>query len=130
MSQVNVQVVRAAFEAWNSGDMDALALLYDSNIVVRIPEEWPEPGPLHGRDAVISQFRHVRETFEFDELIPGDFVDTGGNVVVRAAWRGRGQGPQLRIEWTFVYTLRKGKVILLEYFADHGEALEAVGLRE
>jgi hypothetical protein len=32
------------------------------------------------------------------------------------------------LEWTVLYTLRRDKVVLLEYFQDHAEALEAVGL--
>jgi hypothetical protein len=34
------------------------------------------------------------------------------------------------LEWTVVCTLRKGRIFLLEYFWDHAEALEAVGLSE
>jgi hypothetical protein len=32
------------------------------------------------------------------------------------------------LEVTAVYTLRRGKFFLVEYFRDHAEALEAVGL--
>jgi hypothetical protein len=46
MSQENVEVVRKAFEAW----------------VVRGLEEWPEPGPFVGRDAVMRWFEQLRET--------------------------------------------------------------------
>ena len=34
------------------------------------------------------------------------------------------------MEWTAAYTVRKGKIFLLEFFWDHAEALEAVGLSE
>jgi ketosteroid isomerase-like protein len=34
------------------------------------------------------------------------------------------------IEATIVYTVRKGRIFLLEFFWDHTEALEAVGLSE
>ena len=33
-------------------------------------------------------------------------------------------------EYTHVYTLRKGKIFGVEFFSDHAEALEAVGLSE
>ena len=46
MSQENVEVVRAGFEAWNAGDMEALRELLDSGVVLRMPQGWPEPGPL------------------------------------------------------------------------------------
>ena len=35
MSQENVEIVRAAYEAWNSGDMDAVRELYDPDVVMR-----------------------------------------------------------------------------------------------
>src|SRR5690348_8027211 len=34
MSQENVEIVRAAFEAWNAGDMDALRMMYVSGVVL------------------------------------------------------------------------------------------------
>jgi ketosteroid isomerase-like protein len=45
-------------------------------------------------------------------------------------WSGVGHGPDLNMEMTVVFTLRKGKIFLLEQFWDHSEALEAVGLLE
>jgi ketosteroid isomerase-like protein len=37
MSQENVRIARAAFEAWNAGDMDAFQELYDPDVIVRAP---------------------------------------------------------------------------------------------
>jgi ketosteroid isomerase-like protein len=56
MSRENVEVVRAAFDAWNAGDMDAFRQLFHSDAIVRAPTGWPEPGPFVGRDAVMRQF--------------------------------------------------------------------------
>jgi len=41
MSQENVEIAQAAFAAWNAGDMDALAKLYDPDHILRMPEGWP-----------------------------------------------------------------------------------------
>jgi ketosteroid isomerase-like protein len=38
MSRENVEAVRAAFEAWNAGRMDALREMQDPDIVVRPPK--------------------------------------------------------------------------------------------
>jgi ketosteroid isomerase-like protein len=62
MSQENVEVVRAGFEAWNAGDMDALRELYDADAIMRPPEGWPEPGPFVGREAVMRQFQQNRDS--------------------------------------------------------------------
>ena len=34
------------------------------------------------------------------------------------------------MELTTVFTVRKGKIVRMEFFWDHAEALEAVGLSE
>ena len=34
------------------------------------------------------------------------------------------------MELTIVFTMRKGKIVVQEFFWDHAEALEAVGLSE
>ena len=131
MSQENVEVVRAGFEAWNAGDMDALRDRYHPDVIVRAPEGWPEPGPFVGREAVMRQFEHMREAWDTDaaETI-SDFLDVGDRVAVRFLWRGAGRGPVTDLELTQVNTVREGRIFALEFFWDHVQALEAVGLSE
>jgi ketosteroid isomerase-like protein len=131
MSQENVEVVRAAYEAWNAGDMDAFRELCDPDIVVRPPERWPEAGPFVGREAFIRWCEQLRETWDADALEPiGDFIDVGDQVVVRQIWHGAGYGPEADMEMTWVGTVRKGKIFSVELFWDHAEALKAAGLSE
>jgi len=129
MSQENVEVMRAGFAAWNAGDMETLRDSLDPNVVQRNPEGWPEPGPLVGREAVMRNWEQARELFQSDAVEPtSDLIDAGDRVLARMIWRGAGRGPEAHVEWTIVYTLREGKISLIEFFWDHAEALEAVGL--
>jgi ketosteroid isomerase-like protein len=130
MSEENVEVVRAAFDAWNNGDMEALAEHYRPDTVTWSPEGWPEPGPFCGRDAVMRQFEELKATFDFEALEPMSFRDSGDRVVVRWIWRASGRGPELRQEMSSVYTLRDGKILATEFFWEYTKALEAVGLSE
>jgi ketosteroid isomerase-like protein len=131
MSQENVDVVRAAYEAWNAGDMDAWADFFAPDVISRPPEGWPEPGPFVGREAFVRWCEQLRETWDADALEPiGDFIDIGDRVAVRQIWRGAGSGPEANLEMTWVGTVRKGKIVFVEFFWDHAEALEAVGLSE
>ena len=125
MSQENVEIVRATFEAWNAGDMDAFREYFDPGVILRPLEGWPEPGPFVGREAVMRQFEQLRETWDADafELI-SDFIDVGDRVAVRIIWRSTGRGPEFDIEMTTVQTVRKGKVFRVEQFWDHAEALD------
>jgi ketosteroid isomerase-like protein len=114
MSRENVEVVRAAYEAWNGGDMDALRELYDPEIIWRPPEGWPEPGPFVGREAFMRQAEQMRETWDADALeLTSDFIHANDRVAVRQMWRGAGHGPDMNMEMTMIYTVRKGKIFLL-----------------
>ena len=132
MSQENIEVVRALFETWNAGDMDAYRELYDPEAIMRMAQDWPEPGPYVGREAVMREFEQLRQTWDGrDTAEPiGDFIDVGDRVVVRHIWRGVGQGPEAAVELTAVWTVRDGSIVAADYFRDYAEALETLGLRE
>src|SRR5690349_20106871 len=131
MSQENVEVVRARYEAWNAGDMDAFRDLYDPDVISRTPEGWPEPGPYVGRKEVMRQFEQLRATWDASALEPiSDLIDAGDRVIVRRRWRASGRGPDANLEMTTVYTVRKGRIFYQEYFWDHAAALTTLELSE
>ena len=69
MSHENVDVVRAAYEAWNVRDMDAFRELHDPDtIIVRGLQGWPEAGPFVGREAVMRLFEGLRETCDEETM--------------------------------------------------------------
>ena len=127
MSDVNVEVVRTAFELWNAGDMETLRDLYDPEIEWRGPEGWPEPGPYVGRDAVMRQLEQLRDTWDSNAFeLTGDFIHAGDRVAVRLVWHGAGHGPEANIAGTGVYTVRDGRVCSIEFFWDHQDALDVL----
>lgn len=131
MSQENVKIVRAMFEAYSAGDIDAIRKLNDPGVIQRPPEGWPEPGPYVGREAVMREYEQVRETWDADAAEPiSAFIEAADRVVVRFIWRGAGSGPEANLVLTGVYTMRKGRIFGIEYFWDHAEALEALELSE
>jgi len=131
MSQENVEVVKAAYVAWNAGDMDAFCELYDPDVIARPPERWPEPGPFVGRHAVMRQFEQLRATWDADAVEPiSDFLDAGERVVVRMIWHGAGFGPEANLEFTHVYTVIDGKIARITGFPGEEEAIAAVGVSE
>jgi ketosteroid isomerase-like protein len=131
MSQENVELVRASFEAWNAGDMKAYGEAFDPDVVWRVVENWPEPGPYVGREAAMRFAEQLRGTWNADALEPiDDFIDTADEVVVRFIWRGLGEGPDSNMEFTGIFTVRKGRIVFVQFFWDHAEALETLGLSE
>ena len=131
MSQENVDVARGVFDAWKAGDMDAVRDLYDPNVIVRPMSDWPEPGPWVGREAVMRQWEQMRDAWSADAVEPiSEFIDAADRVVVRQMWRGAGRGPDLNMEMTNVFMVRGGRIVYQEFFWDHAEALETLGLGE
>ena len=131
MSRENIEIARTSLEAWNAANMAAFRELLDPDVILRNPEGWPEPGPHVGREAVLRQFQEARELWDSDVLeTKSDFIDIADRVLVRTIWRGTRHGVDSELEFTIVYTVRKGKIFGFEYFWDHAEALEAMGLSE
>jgi ketosteroid isomerase-like protein len=99
-------------------------------VVQRGAEGWPER-VLYGKDEVRSFWEGYAETMGHDSVIE-ELIDAGGSVVMRT--RAHVSGDQSGIEGdlvsTMVLTVRRGKAVLIEFFWDHQEALEAAGLSE
>jgi hypothetical protein len=49
---------------------------------------------------------------------------------VRTVWHGLGHGPELKQESTAVFTVRGGRIFGMEFFWEHSDALETMGLSE
>ena len=130
MSRANVEVVKAVIEAWNTRNMEALRELYDPDVVMRMPEGWPEPGPHMGREAVMRHWEQQREALDADVMEPISIIDAADRVVLRHSWRGMGHGPEVNFEVTNVFTVRKRRIFYQEFFWDHAVALETLGLTE
>jgi uncharacterized protein len=131
VSQENVEIVRASVEAWNAGDMDALRDLYHEDAVTRGLDNWPEAGPNVGREAVMRQYARMRESVDTDSVeVRAEPVDIRDRVAVRMAWRATGRGPEVNMEVTAVFTVRDRCIQSVDFFWDHAEALEVLGLAE
>ena len=134
MSQESVEVVRSAAAAYIAGDRDAYVALMAEDVEIR-PDvsRFPEAQPFRGREEFRRWLADTDEGWEggatavLMELFP-----VGDRVVVRADWGGKGRasGIDLYSSLTALYTVEDGQVTKIEYFFDHAEALEAVGLRE
>jgi ketosteroid isomerase-like protein len=134
MSQENVNVVRAAYDAWNRGSLETALSLLDPQVEVFPPPDFPEAGSHRG----LNEVRHWAEDFlqAWGEVRaePERFIDAGQQVVVTLRYYGRGKesGAEVRgaVVDAHVWTLRNGKVEKLQMYQGTDEALEAAGLSE
>ena len=136
MSQGNVEVVRAAFAAWNAGELLDVLSLFHAQVVYHPRADEPDPSPHIGRDAYerlvsgfVDSFSEI--VFEVRELIDaGDHVIA--STVLHAVLRGQGSasGAGVSDTYVFVYKVRDGLTVEGWEYRTKQEALEAVGLSE
>jgi uncharacterized protein len=131
MAQENLEIVRELYQAVNSSGLEALAEYAHPEIEVIPPPEWPEASPRRGLEAVRAGARQWVEAFEGFSVEPERFVDSGGArvlVYVRDRGRIKGSAAEIDTHLIHVWTLKSGKVLKWEVFADESQALEAAGL--
>jgi ketosteroid isomerase-like protein len=138
MSRENVEIARAAFEAWNAGEVDLASVFayFHPELVYHPRADEPDPSPHVGRDAYeqltygfVDSFSEV--TFEVLELIDaGDHVIA--STVLHAVLHGEksASGAGVSDTYVFVYKLREGLIVEGWEYRTKQEALEAVGLSE
>jgi ketosteroid isomerase-like protein len=136
MSQENVEVMRAAFEAWNARDMEALFAHFHPELVYHPRADEPDPSPHVGRDAYERLTYGFLDSFSEVTAEVLEVIDAGDHViastVLHVVLRGQGSasGAGVSDTYVFVYKLRDGLVVEGWEYRTKQEALEAVGLSE
>jgi ketosteroid isomerase-like protein len=131
MSQENVEVVRAAIEAINRGDWNAM--LKDAAPGAEIDMS-RAVGPWRGVFSPDQWRRVVAEFAEHWESVriePQEFIEAGDCVVV--PWTGhlRGRdGIEVAARATYVWTIRDGAIERAVMYQEREDALEDLGLSE
>ena len=133
MSQENVEIVRALYEAWNgpNGGEDALAFLADDFEFVN-PDYAVEPGTRHGHAGWSQAMNSLSAAFQQTEHEVGEVRDLGDRVLCFTTFVARTSADSVafRQDESQLWSLRDGKVTRLQWFHDRAEALKAAGLSE
>ncbi len=133
MSEENVEVIRAALDAWNRRDFDALTSLVQEDVELHLIGGFADliGTEFKGREAVFRFWR------EFIGNVGGQFEletahDAGDRVVTVATIRGAGEtsGAPVKIRFGQVWSFRDAKVSRMDSYYEASEALEAAGLSE
>jgi ketosteroid isomerase-like protein len=129
MSRRNLQAVEEAFEAYFRGDLDALADLADPDVVVTQIAELPDAETFHGRRGLIEVIDAWQAAWDDVRVERLSTRDMGDHVVttIRQRARGRSSGVEVEGLFTFVFTLKEGRLVRWRMFVDAAQALEAVG---
>jgi ketosteroid isomerase-like protein len=133
VSQENVEIARASFDAIGRWDIDALLELYDPEITfLPLTGTRVESGGYVGHDGVRAYFAEVAEIWSQLHPRADDVRTTGDHVVVLGgcAVRGKGSGVESDDPMAWVLTVSGGKIKSHRGYRTREEALAAVGMSE
>ena len=136
MSQENVEIVRRVFDTVgesqpeDSSD-DLLAGLFEPDVEwVPIPQGLLAGSTYRGYEGIRRFSAEFVAAWGELRVEPEEFREVGDRVVVLLRLRGRMHELELDEAWSALYTLRNGRVVQVQGFANRDSALEAAGLSE
>jgi hypothetical protein len=112
---------RGTCAPFNGGDMTAAVEPLDAQIQGTEPREFPRRGTYHGQDGVKQYLTQPRAAGAEVNSEPERFIMAGNRIVVLV--RNHWQDASL----ADVYTIRNGRVVEMQAFADRRQALRSVG---
>jgi uncharacterized protein len=131
MSQLNVDVVRGVYDAYDSRDLDAILSHLDNDVEVLATEGLPWSGHYYGRDGFADFLSaiddQVRLAIETDELF-----ESGESVaqIGRAVGEVHLSGTHFNTREIHIWRLRAGKVVSFQNYSDTRAQRIALGLPE
>jgi ketosteroid isomerase-like protein len=131
MSQENVEIVKAWYDAFNREDWDAMIKDAAPGFELDLSRAVGPWRDVFGLDQSRRFVEELRETWESAWLEPHEFIEAGDLVVVPWAMHGRGRdGIELVARATFVSTIRNGAIERMVMYQSRQDALEDLGLSE
>lgn len=132
MSEGNVAVIRAAYDAFARGDGAAVLAAMDPDIVWNEAENFPyaDRNPYHGPMAVAEGvFGRIGAEWDHFSLSIEAVLDAGENVVALGRYRGRykATGKPLDAQFAHVWWLRDGRVVRFQQYTDTYQAAAVAG---
>jgi uncharacterized protein len=131
MSAENVELVRAAIEAFNRDGIDAIADNVHPEFQTTTPSSLSvEPDTYRGPEGLRRWMDAWGDTMDEVRFDLDEVIDAGDQVVAvsRLVARSHTTGLELEQAVAFVWTLRDGRAVRLDPYATREEALRAVGL--
>ena len=126
-----ILAIRGAYAAFNRGDFEAAVAPLDPEIEWTEPAQFPGGGTYHGRDAVKGYLSQSRAGWMEGSSKPERFIVAGNRIIVfvfaRFIAKGTNQWHETKL--ADVYTIRGGKIVQMNAFADRAQALRWAGAK-
>jgi ketosteroid isomerase-like protein len=126
-----VEIVKAAFDAYNREDWDAFFKDMAPGFEVDMSRSVGPLAGVFGLDQVRRVTAEFREAWESARMEPHEFIEAGDHVVTPGTQHLKGRGGiEVVVRGAFVWTIRNGAIERITMYQEKEDALEAVGLSE
>jgi ketosteroid isomerase-like protein len=128
MSHRNVEIVRAALDAFARGEVEAaLAHVHPEMVSTRTD---PDGAVFHGREGLLALMADWTEGFAEWSYRAEEFIDAGDHVVVRLYQWGTGAGSGVPVDGDYwlTYAFEDGMVRRFTIFTDKERAFAEAGV--
>lgn len=128
--QDNEQVVRQAYEAYLSADLDKVLNLCSEDtewLACGSPDHLPYAGLHRGRQQVARYFAILDDKEESNHLMAQEFITSGDKVIVLGNYKARvnANGQRFETDFVHIFTLRDGKITHFRDLYDTDAVAEA-----
>jgi len=133
VSQENVELVRAAYAAYNREGITGILRYLDPEVEWRNPADSADAGVFIGHQGVLEWQRLADQAFESMNFEPEriDELPDGRTLAVsRFRFRARASDIDAEVPFAHLITWRGGAATAVRMFTSEAEALKAVGLAE
>jgi len=98
-----LDLARRGIEAYNRGDLDALAGFLSEDVVAIVPDGMANAGVYHGHEGFRRMMAAWDEAWEEFRIDVEDIVEEGDALVVQVLQHGRGRGSGVKTTMQAVY---------------------------
>jgi ketosteroid isomerase-like protein len=132
MSQENVEVVKAFFDAYNARNSEAVDRLLHPEAEITTLSARAGLGEHWSQATTKRYFELLDEAWTEFRIEIEDYRELGERVVALGLQRGAGMSSHIEVAGDFavVFVVRNSQILLLDSYNNWKAALEAAGLRE
>ncbi len=130
MSQANVAVAAALYDAFTRGDIDGVVALLDPEVEWRLADNflYSEGNPFRGPDAVRDGvFARVPPDWSRYEVQLEEYLDAGHTVVTRGRYHAthRRTGRPVDAQFAHVMKVLGGRIVFFQQYVDTAQFRDA-----
>jgi uncharacterized protein len=132
MSQANVDLVRAIYDAFAAGDIAGVLGRMSPDIVWNEAENFPyaDRNPYRGPEAILAGvFARIGAEWDGFEALAEELIDGGDTVVALGRYRGacKATGRVIDAQLAHVWRVEGGKAAAFQQYADTLQVARATG---